>query len=379
MKVLLRCSLQSSRDTGQDSFELIRALLQQGMSVFLDPIDVEAPLPQDIAGLLTQVHPGYYDLAIDYTFLENVGIDPKFRKKSEYSIAWVYHDKDKSSKHGLRNQLSKYNLIVAQDENTYNVLESYTEQRKDADEILRVIQPSGYDSKPWRYIDRDWNSETFSFLVVSEDRRGDNVEATIEAYSKLISIYDIKNVRLTIKTTPEDDLNPALVESIPGLVIYKTSWSKDNYKYFYGLYHAIICADTGGNKNLRALQFLSTGGTALATNWSLNKNWLSKAYSYPLAFDFLGKDTRMKTQNEAYVNVGELCDEMKHAVQNRQSVQRSGSIASQTVPAMLDWNHVIESLFRNIAETGDAGDRLRNKLLMTKPLNNDNGELGSYV
>ena len=166
------------------------------------------------------------------------------------------------------------------------------------------------------------------------------------------------------------------MDNVEGLTIYKAQWNDVVYRSFFGMYHGIVCADTGGNKNLRALQFMATGGLAFATNWSLNKNWVSRAYSCPLSFNFLGKDTRAKTQNEAFINANELCESMRYTIQNREIAQQNGSIASQIVPAMLDWKYVIDSLFRKIGESSDEGDKLRNKFLMTKPLTDEN--VGSW-
>jgi hypothetical protein len=181
-------------------------------------------------------------------------------------------------------------------------------------------------------------------------------------------IPEYENSRLMVKTTPEDDLNRALMNAVPHLSITKDNWIRDDYKSYYGLFHTMISADRGGFKNVHLLEFQSTAGTVMATNWSMNKNWIG-SYAHPLKYELRAADPRRRDHQYAEVDPYTICSAMQDCMQMRSREELSGRNAAETIPVMMSWTGCIDTLFLRISSVlPREGSILRDIYLRLNPI-----------
>lgn len=370
MKVLLRSSLWNGTERGEDSFELITTLIRLGAEVYLVPTEVRPPLPTIAASLLSRVYPPVFDLALHYVDPADAEIPREFRDAANMNVLWTKHPQTMFNKR-LTPSVNEYDAILAQDEVTYTALSEITSNP------LGVLA-AGFNSEPWQPARRTWDGPVNFCMVLTGDK-GEYPELAIEAFHTLRSgtphdrtengFEEFAESQLVIKTLPGDDLNPKLTEHVPGLTIIKENWSKEVFNKFYGDMHVMLSPDRGGKRNKACMEFMSTGGVVIATDWSLNRAWLSGAYGYPLEFDYnivSHKDSRNKFANPSGYH---LRERMLEIAQNPQAAADRGQIASNVVPTMLDWNKVLESMFQMLDELSpDEGTNLYDKYKRCTPL-----------
>jgi glycosyltransferase involved in cell wall biosynthesis len=189
---------------------------------------------------------------------------------------------------------------------------------------------------------------------------------TIMAFKELKDEYpeEFEPAELHLKTNAPG-LHSMMEQWVPKLRVHYDSWPEDVLKEFYAAQHVLCAPSRGEGKNMPALEFQSTGGAVIATNWGGHKGWLSEEYAYPLDYQLMPLD------NNPYVmNARASKDHMKylmlHTFRNREEVKRKGELASQVIPQMMSWDTVIEKLYKKINELVPGnGAEIYNKAMMS--------------
>jgi hypothetical protein len=88
LKVLIRTPLNEYSGYGKDGCGMARALMRRGCDVYLEPTYVSPPLTQDIANLLTKHLEAPFDLLIQHSDPDNLGVTPAAKQCSDILVAW---------------------------------------------------------------------------------------------------------------------------------------------------------------------------------------------------------------------------------------------------------------------------------------------------
>ena len=108
-----------------------------------------------------------------------------------------------------------------------------------------------------------------------------------------------------------------------------------------------------------ALEFQTTGGAVIATNWGGMANWLSPLYAYPLDYSLVPVMPTLPNCKQARANKEHLKELMMHTYKNRAEVKQKAYLASQTLPSMCSWDSVVDRMFLKTAEIlPDQGQEL---------------------
>lgn len=107
-----------------------------------------------------------------------------------------------------------------------------------------------------------------------------------------------------------------------------------------------------------ALEFMSTGGVVIATNWAGHTQWLDPSYSYPLDFTMEKAELYVGDAKNARADVDHLKRLMLHVFRNRSEASEKGRLAAQIIPHTHSWDKVVERLFmklrENVPEKGET-------------------------
>jgi len=347
MRVLVQIPLSTFSGYGQDGLGLTRALMRRGVDVYLLPTAVQAPLPPDVAMLLTKETKGPFDLGIVHVDPISMKVTQEFKDSCDMLIGWSMWEysnlRNAPGRSTLRKRLKYLDAMVGYDRVSS---EGFREFFKGP----VLTQQGGYEPSDWKFMERDWHSDEFYFcqIGVLSDRK--NPFASVQAFgaAKNEDAEFDKHARLMMKTSVPG-LHSKMEDLYPGLRIFYDAWPVETVREFYRSSHVLLAPSRGEGKNMPALEMMSTGGTVIATNWGGHQEWLHPDYAYPLDYTLTPVAGFPETYN-ASADVDHLKNLMLHAFHNRGEVQRKGEVASQIIPAISSWDTVVSRLFEKLQD-----------------------------
>ena len=263
----------------------------------------------------------------------------------------------KPSRNTLKKRLKNFDTILGYSDVDMGCLQPYYKGK------LSVLQ-GGFDPTLWPLIhDRDWDCKEFRFFMLGVLSERKDPFRCINAFSAARAQDEEfrRWARLSLKTTSpglhhmmEDlfrDTDPETGEEYTALRIFYEIWPTDLVRDFYRVQHMLISPSRGEGKNVPALEFMSTGGSAIATNWAGHTQWLNPEYSFPLDYTLEPVNTDCPETFNARASEEHLTELMLHAFHHRAEVQEKGLLASQIIPQAHSWDAVVEKMFQRLKDT----------------------------
>lgn len=418
-KVLLRIPIAVQSGYGNDGLGITRALLRWGADVYLEPTHVAAPLPPDVAALLTKPVQGPFDLTIlhvdpavlavsdpvrlnskvvvgwtmwEYGSLDNLAgglqapwsedrraetldliSEMKAKKETDITTALrrvettLRGDDQGDLERMLRKNLADFDVIVGYDYNTTEAFAPYFDGP-------RITVQGGFWPEDWPEMEREWDTREFYFFMIGVLSERKDPFVTIGAFR------DARDqdpefrrwARLSLKTTAPglhnqmEDLfrepDPETGEEYTSLRIFYDIWTPEVIREFYSVQHVLVAPSRGEGKNMPALEFMSTGGTVIATNWGGHTGWMNPDYAYPLDYTLAPSSVEYPTALNARADQEHLTRLMLHCFHNRAEVRGKGELAAQIIPGMCSWDVVMERFLLRVSESlgADGGVELWN-------------------
>lgn len=354
MKVLLQVPLSPYSGYGNDGLGICRALIQMGADVYVEPTAVQAPLPPDVAHLLTKTAQAPFDLAIVHVDPQRMDASEEIQSVAKVKIGWTMWEFSSfgnlPGRSTLRKRLKGFDAMIAYDPVSAECIRPYF-----SGPVL--VQQGGFWPEDWPEIERDWHDDNFRFCMVGMLNDRKNPFAAITAFSELREEHPdfAEKARLSLKTMAPG-LHPKMEEVYPGLRIYYDIWDHKTLTNFYAAHHVLLAPSRGEGKNMPALEFQSTGGTVIATNWGGHQQWLMPGMNFPLDFTLEPIKPGSDVLN-ASANIQDLKDKMLYLFRNRAQAREAGSLAARTIPQMCSWTTVMDRLFEQLQQI-PGGDRL---------------------
>jgi glycosyltransferase involved in cell wall biosynthesis len=364
VRILIKTPLTPYTGYGNDGIGLATALHNYGADVYLQPTSVQAPLPPLIAYLLTKQLRAPFDMTIHHLDPGTLEALPEEKANTEVTIAWSMWEysnlKNLDGRSSLKKRMAGYDAFVGYDKVTNECFRDYYKG-------TIIQQQGGYNADDWKPVDRNWHSETFNFFMLGVLNTRKDPFVAVQAYAELKREHpeEFEPARLTLKTTAPG-LHSKMEEVYPGLKIEYAMWSTETVQKFYASQHVLLAPSRGEGKNMPALEFQSTGGAVIATNWAGHTGWLHPAYSYPLDYTLAPVDFEHPNTLNARASVEHLKELMLHAIRNRAEVEAKGNLASQIIPRSHDWSNVVEGLFQRLKDAGVGSERLWAEALLAK-------------
>jgi len=381
---------------GQDGFGLVRALKNWGCDVYVQPTWVDVPIPKDLLHLFTKPLVAPFDLTINHWSPDNLNIEKPAREATALAVAWTMWEfspatepakvmrwtEDGKSKvpveiqpkpGGLyplcknRSSFAKrmkwYDLLLGYDPVTMSALEPLLPPH-----VARGILLGGYDSQNWKPVERDWFGPDFGFAMHGALNNRKQPYLVLQAHLALREEDEDyrKQARLSFHTTipplfPE--LNEILNKDQDSRVrIFYDTWDDATLKQFYAANHCLVYPSQGEGKNVPCLEFMSTGGTVIHTKRGGPEMWLNEDVGYEVPFVLRPVLPKYPDgAHSARVELPELKRVMLNVFRDRGEAKHRGELASRLIPPQLDWEVVVETLFRRIRDLcGSRGEIIWN-------------------
>jgi len=359
MKVLLEIPLSTFSGYGNDGIGLARALIRWGADVYLAPSAVQAPLPEDVAMLLTKQLNGPFDLIINHHDPAALVSTEEKKRAADVYVAWTMWEYSNfgnlPGRTKLKKNLKHFDAVIGYDPVSSQCLQDYAYKGQS----VLTIQ-GGFEPEQWPFAEgRRWDEGRFGFCMVGQLHMRKDPFVAIEAFNELKQDPNIEfdEAELHLKTTVPG-LHSAMEQVIPKLRIHYDVWPNNILYKFYEAQHVLLAPSRGEGKNMPALEMQSTGGAVIATNWGGHQQWLHKDYAYPLDYSLHPVDGNSPNTFNARASVENMKELMLHAYNNREEVRRKGELASQIIPQMCSWDSVVERLFLQLADSTPNGQKL---------------------
>lgn len=361
MKVLVKTPLSPYSGYGRDGIEMLTAMMNMGWDIYLQPMAVQAPLPQHIADLLTKEHQAPFDLFIQHTDPMTLECSDEVARHADVNLAWtmweytglkrVMAEKDRRT---LRRRLKNFDIFVGYSDVDPIAFGPYFDGPL-------IVQQGGFDPAGWPEVSRDWHTDKIRFIQHGVLSQRKDPFRLIRAYSELRNehIDFMEGTTLALHTTAPG-IHSAVEDIYPGVRMFYEMWPTETVRQFYAAAHVLVSPSRGEGKDLPALEFMSTGGVVIATDFAGHKQWLDPAYSYPLRITMepAVEDYRTDAMN-ARADVDHLKELMLHIFHNRAEAQEKGRLAAKVVPQAHSWDHVLENLVLKVRDSlpAEKGER----------------------
>jgi len=304
---------------------------------------VDAPLPFDVARLLTKRLVAPFDVLLHHTDPGQLMLSPEARRAAKITVAWTMWET--SSLDNLKNRrllpkkLKSYDLILGYDSVCIEALRPYVRTSK-----LGILQ-GGFWPDDWKYVERNWFSDRFGFMMCGQLHERKDPFASIQAFQELKTELPVEFelAELHLKNSLPT-LHPAMEQWIPKLRVHYDIWPQDVLYKFYAKQHVLLAPSRGEGKNLPALEFQSTGGAVIATNWGGMTGWLDSSFAYPLNYTMAPIDGGHLQCFQARADKDHLKELMLRAFRNRAEVRDKAELASRVIPMSMNWDSVISRL-----------------------------------
>ncbi len=360
MKVLLKTPLSPYSGYGRDGIEMVTAMIRRGWDVYLMPMTVQAPLPQHIADLLTKPHQAPFDLYINHTDPMALDSPEETTQYAAVNVAWtmweftgfkgVMPGKDIRT---LRKRLKNFDILVGYSEVDREVFKPYFKGPI-------IVQQGGFDPEQWPKMSRNWN-EKIRFIQHGVLNQRKDPWRLINAFNQVSAEHPefMEGATLSLHTTAPG-LHSKITERWQNVQVFYDIWPTDLVRDFYQSAHVLVSPSRGEGKDLPALEFMSTGGTVIATDWAGHQQWLDPSFCYPLRVTLEPAVEGKTDAMNARADIEHLKELLWHCFQNRREVMNKADLASRVVPLAHSWEHVLDGLIRRLKEAlpEEQGTRL---------------------
>lgn len=356
MRVLLDIPLSTYSGYGNDGIGLTRAMLRAGVDVYLSPTVAQPPLPEEVALLLTKELQTPFDLIIKHVDPDSLSLNEQERTAGQTIIGWTMWEytnlRNSEGVDTLRERLKLFDAIVCYDQVTQEAFREFY------DGPLPIVQ-GGFWPEDWEFQERDWTSDRFGFCLVGALHSRKDPFVAIDAFRELKEEKGeaFEGAELHLKTNIQT-LHPELENFVPKLRIHYAVWSNEVLKTFYSKQHVLISSSRGEGKNMPALEFQSTGGAVIVTDWGGHKEWLSENYGYGLDYVLRPVSPEFPTTFNARASKDHLKELMWHAYTHRDEVEAKATLASEIIPEKCSWDSVVKNLFYALEDQVQNGPQL---------------------
>lgn len=366
MRVLLRAAFDRYSGYGNDAVDMALFLADRGIDVTPLPESLLPGLPKKFTNLLTKDPTGPHDVVMsfmppfdlrpwEYTHLAKVSVAYSMWERSRLTRRdmvdhgwdmrrkttwWSGGGVQPEDRYG-RNRPSLDQLIVTCPMNVeaFSALDPHTP--------IDVI-PCGVDTKLFPEMDRSLDGPMrFAMCGMLAGRK--DPFTMLQAWRELKAEHADFDAVLELKTSCPG-LHPDLVNVYPDVVLHDRAWPQQQLIDWYGTIDVMVSVSRGEGNNKPCMEFMSTGGTCIASDWSGHQNWLHPSCTWAVGGVLLPVSDRDPDVLDFRVDVETLKETILAAWRDPAATRQKGRFAARWIRQSLSWEAVCEKLERKFME-----------------------------
>jgi glycosyltransferase involved in cell wall biosynthesis len=267
------------------------------LDVALWGIDVSMGLPRNVTAILEKPIPNEIEIFVD--FVTPFNAYGKF--KNVYSVLYSMVEQTGFTKNVDKELISEYHRTITTNHVAREVFE------KAGCQNVSVV-PLGIEPNFWKYKPRKLGNK-IRFCTTGYMNKRKGVDLAVKAYREIrkrydcsLDIWNVNNVHM-----PKEWLD------IPDLRIIEKPVLKQGLRDFYYNHDVMLAVSRGEGFNMPPVEFLSTGGSVVATDWAGHGMWMSENFAYPVKYRMIEVDaisdifpTTMKFIDENWLVKGNM-------------------------------------------------------------------------
>lgn len=363
MRMMLRSAFDTYTGYGNDAVDMAVWFEKAGVDVVPWPTAVTPGLPRAFTDLLAKEPSGQYDLAV--TFCPPFDLHPEDTAGlARTAIGWTmwenaalvrddmrghgwerpgtrsrWWSKGKRSEEGRKKDYLDLVVVTCQDNvDAFKHLDPKAEY---------AVVPNGIDPDRFPVMDRSGADRPMRFLTVGMLNGRKDPFATLQAWRLAHEMEPTFDAELVLKTSCPG-LHPMIEHAYPNVRIIDEVWPQERIVALYGACDVYVSTSRGEGNNKPAMEFMSTGGPVMATNWSGHRNWLFEESGYPLPGQVVSWPDGVR--GDFRVDVEATARQFIDCWKNRDVVARKGHAAAGIIRSHLSWEVVCDRFLRESAK-----------------------------
>lgn len=359
MRVMLKSGFDTYTGYGNDAVDMAVWLSRMGVDVVPWPDSILPNLPRAFTDLLTKNPHGEYDLALQ--FAPPFDVHPeKFAPFARTAVGWSMWEKTPLIRKDMRGhgwaQWQRRNFWWSKNPRSRSTKKDWLDlmvvtchdnvpafQAIDAGLPYAVV-PNGVDPDRWPVLDRSGADRPFTFASIGMLNGRKDPFVTLQAWRLAQEMDPAFDARLVLKTATTG-LHPKIAEAYRNVEIITAAWPTERVLQFYGEVDCLVSTSRGEGNNKPAMEFMSTGGPVMATNWSGHRNWLHPDTGYPLPGVLVENSDGV---SDFRVDVQATAEQFLEVWRNQDQARQKGALSARTIRATLSWEKVLERLLREV-------------------------------
>lgn len=199
------------------------------------------------------------------------------------------------------------------------------------------VMPCGIEPDHWPLFDRRDNEGPLRFGMIGMLAGRKDPFLMLQAWREVYEEVEGFDAILELKTASVG-LHPALVNAYPNVILHDRAWPRDQVRDWYQTIDVLVSVSRGEGNNKPAMEFMSSGGVVMASNWSGHQNWLHKDWGIPLPGALV---TNSDGVSDFRVDKDMLKKEIERVWRmSRGDLHRMGGIGATFVRDTLSWDAV---------------------------------------
>ena len=235
-------------------------------------------------------------------------------------------------------------------------------------DIPILISPFGVDTTLFKYIERDFNIDPFTFLhFATGTRKGTNF--VIEAFKQVVTIRPnsslhiryYKTPHLPNGTTAQNTISGVLALNTPNLTCSYYPHNNSDRNEAFGLYkdyHCLLAPSYEEGWGTCITEAMATGLPVITTKNSIMREYFSSKFGWwvDITDQYLPAYELFKCSGQIPIpDTNSLVNNMLSAIDNRELCSKKGRAGSNYVNNYLTWEHSIDRILPLLQTITDKG------------------------
>ena len=356
MRVVLRAGFDRFSGYGNDAVDLAVNLEKAGVDVLPWPMSVRPGLPRSFTRLLEKNPVGKKDVVL--TFAPPFDLKPwEFNRLAPKVAAYTMWERtpvrvEDFDGHGWDTKQGRAALRSGKVWSSYGVDHLFVTCPMNVDafrgvdtEVPMSVVPCGIEEDDWPFERRD-PQRRMQFLMAGMLGGRKVPFVLLDAWREVKREHPEFDAKLVMHTLAPG-LHPKIPDAYPDVEI---SMRPLDRKGLICLYHAsdvLVSVSRGEGNNKPAMEFMATGGTVIASDWSGHQNWLHRDVSFPVGGTLEAAVGAPGAEEFAIDHEG-LKAALYSAWLDRAGTARKGMRAARWIRESLAWPVVVEKMVRTL-------------------------------
>jgi glycosyltransferase involved in cell wall biosynthesis len=361
MRMLLTSSFDTYTGYGNDAVDMAVQFEKMGIDVVPWPEHLAPGLPKTFTDLLTKDPGGRYDLSVAFCPPFDL-IPDKFAGLGDVAVGWTMWERTPLVRadmlnHGWDNEDDREHwwsrdplALQGADKDWLDLLQVTCPDNVDAFASLDphaelAVCPNGIDPARYEEVERTLDDRKFRFASIGMLAGRKDPFATLQAWKLAQEMDPSFDAELILKTSTTG-LHPKIADVYRNVRVINSVWNQKTVVDFYGHVDVLVSTSRGEGNNKPAMEFMSTGGPVMATDWSGHRNWLHEASGYPLPGELVPINGSSEIR-DFRVDVQATAETFLHCWRNQSEVRAKGAQAARRIRAELSWEKVCDRFLKN--------------------------------